>query len=83
MRSKDFLEQKNKKLELLAMQQNSALSMVNNTITMLQNNNEDIAAAVVDIQDYRARLEAKEHELTDVQAKNLRIIENFKRLIEG
>lgn len=83
MRSKDFLEQKNKKLELLAMQQNSALSMVNNTITMLQNNNEDIAATVADIQDYRARLEAKEHELTDVQAKNLRIIENFKRLIEG
>ena len=83
MRSKDFLEQKNKKLELLAMQQNSVLSMVNNTITMLQNNNEDIAAAVVDIQDYIARLEAKEHELTDVQAKNLRIIENFKRLIGG
>lgn len=83
MRSKDFLTQKNKELELLAMKQNSALSMVNNTITMLLNDNEDIAAKVADIQDYRAHLEAKEHELTDMQAKNLRIIENFKRLIEG
>lgn len=55
MRSKDFLEQKNKSLSALAMQQNSALSMVNNTITMLQNNNEEIAAMMTDIDEYRCQ----------------------------
>lgn len=83
MRSKDFLEQKNKKLSLLTMQQNSALSMVNNTIIMLQNNNEEIAATMTDIEEYKARLELKARELSDIQDKNSRIIENFKRLIEG
>ena len=83
MRSKDFLEQKNKSLSALAMQQNSALSMVNNTITMLQNNNEEIAAMMTDIDEYRSRLESKAKELSDVKDKNTRIIENFKRLIEG
>ena len=83
MRSKDFLEQKNKKLSLLTMQQNSALSMVNNTIIMLQDNNEEIAATMTDIEEYKARLELKARELSDIQDKNSRIIENFKRLIEG
>ena len=83
MRSKDFLEQKNKTLNLLAMQQNSALSMVNNTIIMLQNNNEEIAATMADIEEYKARLETKAQELSDIKGKNSRIIENFKRLIEG
>lgn len=83
MRSKDFLEQKNKTLNLLAMQQNSALSMVNNTIIMLQNNNEEIAATMTDIEEYKARLETKAQELSDIKDKNSRIIENFKRLIEG
>ena len=78
----DFLEKKAKALESLAMQQNSALSMVNSTIAQLQHNNEEIAATVADIQEYKSRLEEKENELAGVQNKNLGIIENFKRLIE-
>lgn len=83
MRSKDFLEQKRKQLSLLAMQQNSALSMVNHTISSLQSNNEEIAAVISDIEEYRRQLEAEQKELSDVKDKNVRIIENFKRLIEG
>lgn len=83
MRSKDFLEQKRKQLSLLAMQQNSALSMVNHTISSLQNNNEEIAAVIADIEEYRRQLESEQKELSDVKDRNVRIIENFKRLIEG
>lgn len=83
MRSKDFLEQKRKQLDMLAMQQNSALSMVHHTISSLQSNNEEIASVISEIEDYRRQLETEQKELTDVKDKNTRIIENFKRLIEG
>ena len=83
MRSKDFLEQKHKQLNMLAMQQSSALSMVNHTILSLENNNEEIASVISEIEDYRRQLETEQKELTDVKDKNTRIIENFKRLIEG
>lgn len=83
MRSKDFLEQKRKQLNMLAMQQSSALSMVNHTISSLQSNNEEIASVISEIEDYRRQLETEQRELTDVKDKNTRIIENFKRLIEG
>lgn len=83
MRSKDFLEQKRKQLNMLAMQQSSALSMVNHTISSLQSNNEEIASVISEIEDYRRQLETEQRELTDVKDKNMRIIENFKRLIEG
>lgn len=83
MRSKDFLEQKRKQLNMLAMQQSSALSMVNHTISSLQSNNEEIASVISEIEDYRRQLETEQQELTDVKDKNTRIIENFKRLIEG
>ena len=83
MRSKDFLEQKRKQLNMLAMQQSSALSMVNHTISSLQSNNEEIASVISEIEDYRRQLETEQQELTDVKDKNTRIIENFKILIEG
>lgn len=83
MRSKDFLEQKRKQLDMLAMQQSSALNMVNHTISSLQSNNEEIASVISEIEDYRRQLETEQRELTDVKDKNTRIIENFKRLIEG
>ena len=68
---------------MLAMQQSSALSMVNHTISSLQSNNEEIASVISEIEDYRRQLETEQRELTDVKDKNTRIIENFKRLIEG
>ena len=83
MKRNDFLEQKRRQLSMLTTQQNSALSMVNNTITNLQKNNEEIASVIADIEEYRRLLEAEGAQLSSVKDKNTRIIENFKRLIEG
>ena len=83
MKRNDFLEQKRRQLNMLTTQQNSALSMVNNTITNLQKNNEEIASVIADIEEYRRQLEAEGTQLSSVKDKNTRIIENFKRLIEG
>lgn len=53
------------------------------TIDCLQTTNTEIECVVNKIRDYKAGLEIKEHELVGVQEKNARIIQNFRKLIEG
>lgn len=79
----DFLQAKTRQLGRLRKKSGKALDMVTRTIDGLQEANERIAATMVEIEDYREMLAAKQTELDGVMQKNSRIVENFKALIEG
>lgn len=79
----DFLQTKTEQLQALRDSSTAAVDMVTATIDCLQATNTEIECVVNEIRDYKAGLEVKEHELVGVQEKNTRIIQNFRKLIEG
>lgn len=79
----DFLQKKTEQLQALQESSTAAVDMVTATIDCLQTTNTEIECVVNEIRDYKAGLEIKDHELVGIQEKNARIIQNFRKLIEG
>lgn len=79
----DFLQSKNRQIGRLRKKSSKAIDMVTRTIDGLQDANNQIAAAMAEIEDYRETLAAKQTELDGVMQKNSRIVANFQALIEG
>ena len=79
----DFLMRETARLMRLQSKSASALDLVTRTINKLRENNQAIEESKDRIAEYQDCLSAATQELTELQTKNTRIIENFSRLIEG
>ena len=79
----DFLMRETARLMRLQSKSASALDLVTRTINKLRENNQAIEESKDRIAEYQDCLTAASQELTELQTKNTRIIENFSRLIEG
>ncbi len=79
----DFLQSKSRQIGRLRKKSSKALDMVTRTIDGLKDANDQIAAAMAEIEEYRETLAAKQAEMDGVMQKNSRIVANFQALIEG
>ena len=79
----DFLMRETARLMRLQSKSASALDLVTRTISKLRENNRAIEESKDRIAEYQDCLTAATQELTELQTKNTRIIENFSRLSEG
>lgn len=80
---KDFLARETAGLLSLQSQSQSALNLVTRTVNQLAEANKKIEESKARIAEYQECLNAQNSALDDLEQKNARIIENFKRLIEG
>lgn len=78
----DIIETKQKELEALQVESNSALDIVTSTINQLAAVNEKIDITVNEIEDAKTKLQATEDGLNSTKSHNAKIIAKFKALIE-
>ena len=78
----DIIEVKQRELEELQMQSNSALDIVTSTINQLAAVNERIDIKINEITEAKTKLQATEDGLNNTKAHNSKIISKFKTLIE-
>lgn len=79
---KDYLSQKTNKLARLQSASANAVNIVTLTVSNLEMTNDEIDRTIAEIEDYKAGLEDKQNGLCEMKEKNLRIVQNFKKLIE-
>ena len=78
-----IIEQKAEHLKELQAQSNGALDIVTSTIDSLVAINEEIDDTITEIQDMRKSLDATESDLNATRARNSKIADKFRALIEA
>lgn len=73
---------KQKKLEKLKDKSNKALNVVASTINRLTSVNEKIDLAISGINETKEKLQSTENDLCKTKARNNKIIDNFKSMID-
>jgi predicted nucleic acid-binding Zn-ribbon protein len=81
-RTKDIIEAKQKELEVLQAESNSALDVVISTINQLLAVNEKIEANMSEIAEAKTKLAVTEEGLNTTKEHNSKIISKFRALIE-
>ena len=81
-KTKDIIEMKQKELEALQVESNSALDIVTSTINQLLTVNEKIETNINEITEAKAKLQATEEGLNTTKEHNSKIINKFRALIE-
>lgn len=77
----DLLQEKEAKLEELTVCSNSAIKMVQDTISNLERVNEDIENTMNEIDTYLKRLSETRSGLDSTRGKNQQIMQNFSKLL--
>lgn len=72
-----------KTLKALQLESTMAIEAVTTTINNLATTNEKIETTIWEIQEAKAKLQNTEDELHQTKAKNNKVIEKFKALIEA
>lgn len=78
---KDILAQKEAKLATLNARSETAIQLVQTTITGLETVNSEIEATMAEINDHQKRLAETYEGLDATRNKNQRIMQNFKNLL--
>lgn len=81
-KNNNIIEAKQKELEALQVESNSALDVVTSTINQLLAVNEKIEANMSEIAEAKAKLQATEEGLNTTKEHNSKIINKFRALIE-
>ena len=82
-KNKDFIAQK--KAELVSLREMSvgAMDVITNTINRLSSINDEIDTTIVSIESAKVELEMTEKDLVETRARNEKIANRFKQLIEA
>lgn len=81
-KTKDFLQQKKKKLMDCQTQFNAAVPIVTSAVESLNTINADIQTTVQEIEEHQSQLDETKAGLKDTQKKNERIIKNLSALLD-
>lgn len=81
-KTKDVLQQKQKKLVDCKTQFDAAISVVTSAVKNINTINAEIQTTIQEIEEYQSQLDETKAGLKDTQKKNERIIKNFNALLD-
>lgn len=81
-KTKDVLQQKQKKLVDRKTQFDAAISVVTSAVKNINTINAEIQTTIQEIEEYQSQLDETKDGLKDTQKKNERIIKNFNALLD-
>ena len=81
-KTKDVLQQKQKKLVDCKTQFDAAISVVTSAVKNINTINAEIQTTIQEIEEYQSQLDETKAGLKDTQKKNERIIKNFTALLD-
>ena len=81
-KTKDVLQQKQKKLVDCKTQFDAAISVVTSAVKNINTINAEIQTTIQQIEEYQSQLDETKAGLKDTQKKNERIIKNFNALLD-
>lgn len=81
-KTKDVLQQKQKKLVDCKTQFDAATSVVTSAVKNINTINAEIQTTIQEIEEYQSQLDETKAGLKDTQKKNERIIKNFNALLD-